>query len=142
MQNFKNHARLYPLHHFILTPATAGLVIWSFINLLNSPADLMQALFNLVVSIVLVLTVLMSRIYALKNQDRSIRLEVSLRYFELTGKSINQVAPNLRLSQFIALRFADDSELVSLVDKANSEHLKSKEIKMAITKWRGDYKRV
>jgi predicted transcriptional regulator len=50
---------------------------------------------------------------------------------------------NLRAGQIIALRFASDEELTELVRKTLSGELKSsKEIKLAVKKWRGDYLRV
>ncbi len=142
MQNFKNHSRLYPLHHFVLTPLTAGLTIWVLVNLFTSNGELSQNVFNLILSFSLALAVLVSRIYALKNQDRIIRVEMRLRYFELTGKSFSTKEPKLKLSQIIALRFANDNELLPLIDSAISEKMSSKEIKQAIKNWNPDYRRV
>jgi len=142
MQNFKNHSRLYPLHHFVLTPLTAGLIIWALVNLFTSNGELSQNVFNLILSFSLALAVLVSRIYALKNQDRIIRVEMRLRYFELTGKSFSTKEPKLKLSQIIALRFANDNELLPLIDSAISEKMSSKEIKQVIKNWNPDYRRV
>ncbi len=142
MQNFKNHSRLYPLHHFVLTPLTAGLSIWSFITIFTSDGALMQSVFNFILAFSLALAVLISRIYALKNQDRVIRLEMRVRYFELTGKSFSSKETKLKLSQIIALRFANDNELLPLIDKAISEKMSAKQIKEAVTNWNPDYRRV
>ena len=142
MQNFKNHSRLYPLHHFVLTPLTAGLSIWAFITIFTSDGALMQSVFNFILAFSLALAVLISRIYALKNQDRIIRLEMRVRYFELTGKSFSSKETKLKLSQIIALRFANDNELLPLIDKAISEKMSAKQIKEAITNWNPDYSRV
>ncbi len=142
MQNFKNHSRLYPLHHFILTPLTAGLTIWALVNIITSNGDLTQNVFNLILSFSLALAVLISRIYAIKNQDRIIRIEMRLRYFELAGKSFSSKETKLRLSQIIALRFASDNELLPLIDNAISEKMSTKEIKQAIKNWNPDYRRV
>jgi hypothetical protein len=40
------------------------------------------------------------------------------------------------------LRFASDAEFVALAKQAADENLSSKEIKQAITNWKGDYYRV
>lgn len=85
---------------------------------------------------------IITRIYALKNQNRIIRLEMRVRYYQLTGKSLSEWEKKLTLSQLIALRFAGDDELVSLMEKALDQNLKAKSIKKAITKWQGDYLRV
>jgi hypothetical protein len=48
----------------------------------------------------------------------------------------------LRLSQVIALRFAPDEEFVSLAHRAVEEGLNVRDIKKAISQWRGDRHRV
>lgn len=144
MQNFKNHVRYYPLHHFILTPLTFAYLIWSVINVLKAwnvgfPT---QELYQLLGAVILTMLLFLARIYALKNQDRIIRLEMRQRYFELTGKSFYSKERKLRLSQIIALRFASDEELVALINKAISGGMRSKEIKKEIQHWQEDKKRV
>jgi hypothetical protein len=85
---------------------------------------------------------MITRVYALKNQDRLIRLEMRQRYFELTGTSFNSKENQLKLSQIIALRFASNEELPALIDLAIKDKLSNKEIKMAITNWQADLLRV
>jgi len=79
------------------------------------------------------------RAFALRAQDRAIRAEENFRYYIATGKPFDS---RLRKSQVIALRFADDAEFVALAKKAVEENLSSKQIKMAIEKWKGDHHRV
>jgi uncharacterized protein YeeX (DUF496 family) len=69
-------------------------------------------------------------------------MEMGLRYFYLTGKSFSEKEKDLRTNQIIALRFAGDDELLSLMDQAISKNLSNKEIKMSIKNWKGDYSRV
>jgi len=84
-----------------------------------------------------------ARLQALKAQDRVIRLEERLRYREILSTDLAEKASNFKPSQIIALRFASDSELPELVSKVISGELNSsKEIKLAIKNWRGDYLRV
>lgn len=145
MQNFKNHSRYYPLHHFIITPLTLVYFIWSIVNLVNdlsNEASLSLASFNLLGAFIIVLLPILARIYALKNQDRLIRLEMRQRYFELTGKSFSEMERKLRLSQIVALRFAGNEELVPLMEKAIRENLKSNFIKQSINNWQIDKYRV
>jgi hypothetical protein len=85
---------------------------------------------------------MITRVYALKNQDRIIRLEMRQRYFELTGKSFNEKEKQLRLGQIIALRFASNEELLPLIEKSISENLTKKEIKLAVKDWQADTHRI
>ncbi len=142
-QNLKNHIRFNPLHHFILAPLTIFILIGSILNLLKTEKESNTTSILLVlIAIALLLTTLIARLYALKNQDRIIRLEMRQRYYELTGKSFREREQQLHLSQIIALRFASNEELTLLIDKAIKEDLSSKSIKKEIKNWSPDYLRV
>jgi hypothetical protein len=80
--------------------------------------------------------------YGLKNQDRIIRLEMRLRYFQLTNQPFNAIEHQLELGQIFALRFASDDELVDLIKRTIRESLTPTEIKKAIQNWQSDYMRV
>lgn len=141
-QNFKNHTRFVPGFHFILgTLIIVGLFgasIGIFHAMNTTKLNLHNALLILILFVAMVLLFWYSRTFALKAQDRAIRAEENLRYFSLTGKLF---PAELKMRQIIALRFATNDEFLSLVDKAIAENLSSKEIKMAIKNWRGDYHR-
>jgi len=140
-QNFKNHKRLNPFHHFVITPLTVGLLVWSVIRLVNEE-DKSIALWMVLASLALAAIALIARSYALKNQDRIIRLEMRQRYFHLTGSTFTEKEKQLKLSQIIALRFAGDQELLPLIKRAISEKLSPTEIKKAISDWVSDENRV
>lgn len=142
-QNFKNHARYFPLHHFIITPLTLLFLGWTVERSnFDSSESTSESIYFLILASSLVLLPLLGRIYALKNQNRIIMMEMGLRYFYLTGKSFSEKEKDLRTNQIIALRFAGDDELLSLMDQAISKNLSNKEIKMSIKNWKGDYSRV
>ena len=142
-QNFKNHARYYPLHHFIVTPLTIVYLAWTVLKFDFSNSDtILECLYNLLEASILVLLPFLVRIYALKLQNRQILNEMRLRYYHLEGKDFEEVERKLRLSQIIALRFASDAELLPLMEKAIQMKLSSKEIKKSIKHWKGDYRRV
>jgi len=141
-QNFKNHSQLVPLFHFVTLPAILVFIVGSFVNL-SDAVQKQEAVYSAslicLAGIILLFVAFFSRGFALKAQDRAIRAEENFRYFIATGKPLDS---NLRLSQIIALRFASNEEFVALAKKAADEKLSSKEIKQAITNWKGDYNRV
>jgi hypothetical protein len=79
------------------------------------------------------------RIADTRLQDRIIRLEMAVRLTVL-GRAAD--VARLSLPQLVALRFASDSELPLLVDRALAEQLTPDAIKQAITNWQGDHLRV
>lgn len=138
MQSYQNHTRWNPLHHFILSPLTVILFIMAIVAWFQGEGSY----FNSLVAIGLVITALVARLYALTLQDRLIRLEMRQRYFELTGKRFAEVESKLTFKQVIALRFASDEELLTLIDRTLKENLAPKQIKQAIKNWVPDNKRV
>jgi hypothetical protein len=140
-QNYSNHTRWLPLVHFVLFPIFAFNLIWQTVRLYQEPR------WDRVVMILLALAFIglnvAARLQALRAQDRVIRLEESLRYQRTLQGELAEKAEALPTRLKIALRFASDEELAELVERTVSGELKtSKEIKLAIKKWRGDYLRV
>lgn len=141
VQNYSNHTRWFPLLHFVVTPILLINLIWQIVML--SQAWSWDRAMNLLLAIGLPLLSIAARLQALKAQDRVIRLEERLRYSQLLSPGLAAKAQNLRTSQIIALRFADDKELPGLIERTlNGEFNKPKDIKLAIKNWRGDYLRV
>jgi hypothetical protein len=137
-QNYANHRQVTPLFHYILMPLLALTTIGSLVNLYLSFGDherLYSASLLAVLSLAALLALFLSRISALKAQDRAIRAEENLRHFVLTGKLPD---PRLTIRQLIALRFASDGELVPLSKRAAEENLKPDDIKKSVKQWRPD----
>jgi hypothetical protein len=142
-QNYGNHTRYNPLHHFVLTPLTTIFFGWTITKIdFSSQETALESGYLFIGSFILVLLPLIARMYALTLQNRIILNEMRNRYFYLTGKTFEEKERNLRLGQIIALRFASDEELLGLMDRAIAEKLKAKEIKQQIKNWKGDYIRV
>lgn len=141
-QHFRKHARYVPLFHFVTLPLILAALIGSFVNMVqrwSDPHMHLTVVVLFVLSLCAGLLAWFARSFALRAQDRAIRAEEQLRYFMLTGKRLDA---RLRLSQWIALRFADDEEFVELVQRAVSEQLGAPQIKQAIRKWKADHNRV
>ena len=139
-QSYATHARLDPAFHFVFAPAMFALLIWSIVRLVRAPGS-----DTAIVVLLVLLVVLMgvrARLYALKVQDRVIRLEERLRLRELLSAGQFKNSLDLTESQLIALRFACDEEVVQLSERALREKLQSKQIKEAIRIWRPDHWRV
>lgn len=139
-QNFANHAKFDPPFHFVLAPITLANVIVSIMAVVHNPGT--STAWCLVLSVAALLAVFKVRIYALKVQDRLIRLEERLRLSQLLSESMRSRVGELTVSQLVALRFASDAEIPGLVEKTLAGGLKNSDIKKAITTWRPDMFRV
>ena len=73
-------------------------------------------LFSTTIFCIFYLTIMLRQHYALGNQDRIVRLEFRLRFFEVFGKSADTVEKRLSFSQIAALRFADQNEFIHLIN--------------------------
>ncbi len=132
-QTYQNHTRV-DIGYYALQLLNLTLVITAFLHLGRVHDVLHLLLAGLALGLLSAVT--MARRYAIQNQDRLIRLEENVRLHWM-----NIDPSGLTMRQLIALRFAPDTELPSLVARAKAENLSSKQIKAAITDWRGDYNR-
>lgn len=140
-QNYQNHVRYFPLVHFILMPIMFFNLIWQSVRLYQEPSWDRGEL--ILLSVAFLAMIVAARAQALKAQDRVIRLEESLRYQKILSPDLAFQAEQLPFNNKVALRFASDEELSELVQKAiNGEFKGSKEIKLAVKDWRGDFLRV
>lgn len=142
-QNYKNHRKYYPPHHFIFLPLLFFLEIFGIYKILkDSEHELLWILFSVLVFLILYLAIMVRQHYALGLQNRLVRLEFKQRYFELFNKRSDEVEEKLSFSQIAALRFAYDDEFKELLYKALHENISGDEIKKAIKKWRADRNRI
>ncbi len=142
-QNYKNHKRYYIPHHFIFLPLMILLMGTGIRNAyLDKENQLVWGLFSLLSFCILYLAIMLRQHYALGNQDRIVRLEFRLRYFELFAESSKPIEEKLSFSQIAALRFADNIEFKHLLNLALAENLSADKIKKAIQNWQADNMRV
>ena len=135
-QTYANH-RQVPTSFYVTFVAAAIAVLITVILILNQPAVFTVGL--LLMSTALLSTVHLARAYALRLQDRIIRLEMQTRLARL---GLDARLPQLSTKQIIALRFASDAEMPALVERAIAEQLEPDQIKKAVSNWQGDYLRV
>jgi hypothetical protein len=138
-QSFKNHAKFDPLFHFFLAPLSLIILIGTIVQLVREPGWMTGA--HVVVGLWMVLATFKIRLYALKVQDRVIRLEERVRLKELAPGMAGQAA-KLTEGQLIGLRFASDGEVAGLAAQALAGNWDRKQIKAAIKNWRADNWRV
>ena len=141
-QNYANHRRYVPVFHVVLFPLLVATLVGSCVNLYKSLGDhqrIYSASLILALTVCTVLLFFLTRIFALKAQDRAIRAEENLRHLALTGKLLD---PRLSIRQIIGLRFAPDAEFLELARRAADENLSEDDIKRAIKDWKADTYRV
>jgi hypothetical protein len=139
-QTLANHARFDPPMHFIILPVLALNVIYACIHAYQRPH--FGSYWLILISVILVMLALKARIYALRVQDRVIRLEERLRLAALLPEPTGSRIAELTEQQLIALRFASDAEIPGLVQQTLAQNLTGPQIKKAIVQWRPDYWRV
>lgn len=139
-QTYANHTRLDPPFHFFALPVLAVTLLLLIWNVIQHPS--FPNAWAVVVTLAAIVVAGKARAYALKAQDRVIRLEERMRLSNLLADPLRARIGELTESQFIALRFASDGEIPGLVEKTLAGNLPAAEIKKAIVNWRPDYFRV
>ena len=85
-QSYENHTRWHAPFHFFLAPVLLTNVIIAVVQLVRDPS--LDRGWWLVVSIALVVLGALARTNPLKAQDRIIRLEESLRYYQVLPEEL------------------------------------------------------
>jgi hypothetical protein len=134
-QSYANHAH----RPVAWSLAWLGAVIASVMLLWEawlSPTSTAIAL--VILSLVVLGGLSLLRVFALRLQDRIIRVEMRVRLARVGREA---AFDRLTLRQLVALRFASDGELPALADRAIAEQLTSDQIKRAVTNWQPDLSR-
>lgn len=143
IQNYKNHRKFYPPHHFVYLPLLIFLEAFGIYKIWDDPENrLIWILFSVVIFLLFYLAIMLRQHYALGLQNRMVRLEFKQRYFEIFGKRSDEIAEKLRFDQIAALRFAYDEEFKELLNRAVQENISGNEIKKSIKNWRPDLHRI
>ncbi|HEY0170675.1 MAG TPA: DUF6526 family protein [Pyrinomonadaceae bacterium] len=140
-QAYENHTRWHAPFHFFVAPVLLTNFLVALVQLIRDPG--LDRGWWLVVSAALVALAGLARVNPLKTQDRIIRLEESLRYYQLLPEDLAARAAALTPAQTAALRFASDEELEGLVrDVVEGRLTRPDDIKRAVKNWRADTLRV
>ena len=135
-QTYANHAKVVPAYHYF----TFGLIaVYFFYRLyLVATAFSLANAMGLVAATALVMVFFWARIFALRVQDRVIRLEMHLRIAHLVP-DLSPRFGEFTMNQLCALRFASDAELPELARKVLAEKLDDRTaIKKMVRDWQAD----
>lgn len=140
-QNYKNHVKFVPVFHFVLLPFLLLNFLAMGYHFYQQP-DMFHG-WSVLMGLALIMIPLFGRMFALKAQDRVIRLEERLRMRELLPADLKARINEFTPEQLIALRFASDAELPELAATVLRDNIQKRDpIKKMIKHWRADNLRV
>jgi hypothetical protein len=140
-QNYSNHVKWVPTFHFFVMPVLLLNLGWSIHRLIR-PGFTWDALINFLTAAALVMLMFNARMFALRVQDRVIRMEERQRMAKLLPDDLKLRIGEFTPGQLVALRFASDEELPALARKVLNDKLTDiKAIKQMVQHWRADYLR-
>lgn len=143
-QTFSTHRKYVPLYHFVTGPVLLLNLIWALYRLFRGLPEVpvFDRLLAVLVAAALIGIYLFARFFALKVQDRVIRLEEQLRLERLLPADLKPRVSELHAGQLVALRFAHDDELPDLTRRVLDQKITGRdEIKKLIQRWRPDHLR-
>ena len=141
-QTYRNHRKFVPLYHFIAFPVLLLNLGWALYRVFrNYPGGppLFDRVLGLLVAAALIAVFFFARLFALRVQDRLIRLEMRARLAEILPPDLRPRIGELRPGHLVALRFAGDEELPELTRQVLDGTLRGGDaIKRRIRSWRAD----
>lgn len=140
-QSLASHRRWHPIFHFVAVPILAIHVIVKIVQAVRIPS--LSSAWDVIVWIALLISLVLARSYALKVQNRVIRLEERIRLQRYLPEELRGRIDELRTNHLIALRFCSDEELPEIAREVLSGELRGRNaIKRRIRNWRPDWLRV
>lgn len=137
MQNYANHRKYVPAFHFVAFPLLFINLGWQISTLRGNMST--DSLINVGTAAALVIGLFVSRVMALKVQDRVIRLEMRLKLRDVLPAEAHHRINQLSARQLVGLRFASNGELPSLVEQILKNNITSADsIKKMIKDWQAD----
>jgi len=140
-QNYSNHVKLVPTFHFFVLPVLVLNFGQSIYRLIHSGFR-WNEIVGVLTALALVFLAFHARLFALRVQDRVIRLEERQRMSGLLPADLQPRINEFTPGQLVGLRFASDEELPELARKIlNDKVTDLKAIKQSVKNWRADYLR-
>lgn len=137
-QNFANHTKLVPAFHYFVLPVLTLNFGWSISRCVKAGFSWDGAV-GILTALAILLAALHARMFALKVQDRVIRVEERLRLEKLLPADLQGRIGEFSCGQLIALRFASDPEVPELARKVLTDKIEDrKAIKQMVKNWRAD----
>ena len=138
-QTFANHAKVVPAYHYFTFGLVAVYLGYRLYLLVTGPS--VAAAMGVVAGAALLMIFFWARLFALRVQDRVIRLEMHLRLHHL-APDLSARFGEFTINQLCGLRFASDAELPDLARKVLTDKLHDrKAIKKMIREWLPDLAR-
>ena len=139
-QSFQSHAKWVPPFHFFVLPVlliNLGFQIYWCVKAFS-----VSGVISVLLGAALFVGMVMSRVMAMKVQDRVIRIEERIRFERVLPADMHARIGEFTIDQLVALRFASNAELPELARKVLEEKLNDrKTIKQMIKTWRPDFAR-
>jgi hypothetical protein len=140
-QNYANHVKWVPTFHFFVVPVMLLNFVQSIIRLVRHGVS-WEGCVALLVALALLIFVFNARLFALRVQDRVIRMEERQRMSRLLPSDLQGRIMEFAPAQLVALRFASDGELPELARRVLTDNIKNqKTIKQMVKNWRADHLR-
>lgn len=137
METYANHRRFVPLYHFVAWPILIASFIQAMWALRRGPS--IGGVLAAATSFAVLLIAFYARAFALRVQDRVIRLEMRLRLRDLLPADQRPMIDALTPRQMVGLRYASDAELPSLVaEVVRTGEQNPNVIKKKVTQWTPD----
>lgn len=136
-QNYSNHTKIVPLFHLFVLPVLFVNVGWAIARFIHEIS--FATVFGLILAIALLTGFTYARLFALKVQDRIIRLEMHLRLEKILPADLRPRIGEFTIDQLIAMRFASDQEMPELARKVLADRIPDrKTIKKMVQNWQAD----
>jgi Family of unknown function (DUF6526) len=140
-QNFANHVRWVPGFHYFVMPVMTLNFGWSIYHWKVARFSL-DGFVGVLTAAALFMLMFYARTFALKVQDRVIRLEERMRLEKLLPADLKPRIEEFTSGQLVAMRFACDAELPAIARKVLTDNIRTgKTIKQMVQNWRSDYLR-
>jgi Family of unknown function (DUF6526) len=136
-QNFENHVQFAPAFHFFVMPVFLINLVWAIVHVFH--VFTAGSVIALLVALALPVLAGSARTFALKVQDRLIRLEMRLRLQEILPPDLRPRIPEFTVNQLVSLRFASDEEMPELARRVLTDKINDrKAIKKLVRSWQPD----